>query len=384
MSRNWAHERWRKQFIREPLQERLWSVVARGLREYLRIVAEDDGTLLCEIDDPISSLVRALGPRPDEMQFLRDAVRVLLQSGFLVHENGRLWIPSLPESQAWQRPSTGDLQEDAPDVPAEASRATQHGARSSTERVRAHRARKRAEHGATVASPVPPDVSAPVPNVTSSVSCNVSVSRGDRKQDPSHSSNIQKDLQIDHPHQTDVPVTSPVSVVASSVSGEAATHVSGTHDEDDEGEDDREKSNTTIEEVLEMPIQKRATLVVDSPDLARRVKPHTWPEVVAVAHALAEAEGQTNALLTCYEHDRGVRNLVALYATGVSQEDLESVARTVPKQIWWTASGKPLGLESLTINVVRRNRPKPLAHTKEPSRRVAEVLAWLERERRAG
>ena len=47
--RDWTKERWRKQYIREPLQHRAWPVLARGLRELLNALAEDDGTLVRDV-----------------------------------------------------------------------------------------------------------------------------------------------------------------------------------------------------------------------------------------------------------------------------------------------------------------------------------------------
>jgi len=41
--KDWAKERWRKLYLREALDQRLWSVMARGLRDYLIRLAEDDG-----------------------------------------------------------------------------------------------------------------------------------------------------------------------------------------------------------------------------------------------------------------------------------------------------------------------------------------------------
>ena len=38
--RDWTRERWRKQYVREPLQHRAWPVMARGLRELLNALAE--------------------------------------------------------------------------------------------------------------------------------------------------------------------------------------------------------------------------------------------------------------------------------------------------------------------------------------------------------
>jgi hypothetical protein len=39
--KDWSKERWRKLYLREALEQRLWSVMARGLRDYLIRLAED-------------------------------------------------------------------------------------------------------------------------------------------------------------------------------------------------------------------------------------------------------------------------------------------------------------------------------------------------------
>jgi hypothetical protein len=97
MTRDWLRERWRKQYVREPLQERLWSVMARGLRELPSMLAEDDGTLIRGADDPELALVAALAP--DELGLVRAAVALLLQQGFLESDGRSLWIPQLPAAQ---------------------------------------------------------------------------------------------------------------------------------------------------------------------------------------------------------------------------------------------------------------------------------------------
>ncbi len=64
--KDWSKERWRKLYLRESLEQRLWSVMARGLRDYLIRLAEDDGTLIRDDDDPEGALLKALGAHPEE------------------------------------------------------------------------------------------------------------------------------------------------------------------------------------------------------------------------------------------------------------------------------------------------------------------------------
>ncbi|HKO48998.1 MAG TPA: hypothetical protein VJV79_14805 [Polyangiaceae bacterium] len=64
--KDWAKERWRKLYLREALEQRLWSVMARGLRDYLIRVAEDDGALIRDSDEPVEALLHALGAHAEE------------------------------------------------------------------------------------------------------------------------------------------------------------------------------------------------------------------------------------------------------------------------------------------------------------------------------
>ena len=56
-ARDWSREPWIKQRGREPLDELLWPLMQRAVREYLRKRAGADGTLIVDRDDPIDALV---------------------------------------------------------------------------------------------------------------------------------------------------------------------------------------------------------------------------------------------------------------------------------------------------------------------------------------
>jgi hypothetical protein len=58
--KDWSKERWRKVYLREALEQRLWSVMARGLRDYLIRLAEDDGALIRDSADPVAALLDEL------------------------------------------------------------------------------------------------------------------------------------------------------------------------------------------------------------------------------------------------------------------------------------------------------------------------------------
>ena len=80
--KDWPKERWRKLYLREALEQRLWSVMARGLRDYLIRVAEDDGALIRDSDEPVEALLLALGAHPDEAELVRTAIVLLRRDGF--------------------------------------------------------------------------------------------------------------------------------------------------------------------------------------------------------------------------------------------------------------------------------------------------------------
>jgi len=380
-ARDWSREPWIKQHVREPLDELLWPLMQRAVREYLRKRAEPDGTLIVDRDDPIGALIRALGAHEPEAALARQAVAELLRDGVLESDGRSISMPERPASQA-RMPVLSDEQSAASGVQPTPRQ-------TSTNRVREHRERKRNERNAQAGvsppvSAVPEAVSLPV---SLGVPPGVSASRGDRSQDPPHSQKDQKD-QIDplrHPAE-DKPAGGSVSPpVSSSVSGET------DEDEDDEetfdgagngngsrrsrAEDGEpaERLPASLEEALRLEIGTRAALVMDRPELAETLRPDQWPEVRAVAGAFATARGCPSQPLGRYAHDNAVEHAVALYAAGYSQADLVHVVRAVAKQDW--AKGKGLG-SLLTFKVVDANRPKPLAKTEANlSPRAASVLA---------
>jgi hypothetical protein len=81
----WDREPWRKLYLNEPEEQRLWPVVTRGLRDYLLRRAGDDGVIYRRTEDPAESLIRSLGAHDNERDIVRDSVRVMLADGFLVH-----------------------------------------------------------------------------------------------------------------------------------------------------------------------------------------------------------------------------------------------------------------------------------------------------------
>ena len=386
--KDWSKERWRKLYLRESLEQRLWSVMARGLRDYLIRLAEDDGTLIRDDDDPDGALLRVLGAHPEESELVRRALELLRRDGFLAGDARSISIGNLQAAQGWEpRPTAANRM---PETTAKLA-----DANSSTERVRRHRARLRQESNGAVppaGDSVTSSVSSAVSPVTSSVpkgvSASVTSSRGLRNPHPSGSFlEPEKQNQPDLPPSLarasgvprNVPPTAPS--VSTSVAGhESSSTATGVRQDE---EDDSLVVPRSREETLKLGIAKRATLVVQQPAFAAVTEPESWPEILSVAQAFAVATGTKQTHLGRYSRDAGVRALVELYAAGCTQSELEAVVKIVPKQAWWSAQGKRLGLSSLSIEVVRRNLPSS-APPRTVSPQVAKVLEHVRRRREAG
>lgn len=360
--RDWTKERWRKQYVREPLQHRAWPVLARGLRELLNALAEDDGSLVRDVADPVEALLRSLNPQAYEVELVHAAIELLLRDGFLAQDEHSIWIPDLPRAQAREAM--------APAAQPMPSGAAQR--QTSTERVRQFRERQRNAGGVSghvASAPV-----LPVSVVSGGVSPSVSVTD---QQDSFVDLDREKNREKDHPPQKRACATPNVSVasVSSSVS---LPSVSET-----EGEEELRNLPRDLKEALALPAAGRAELLRRRPELSGKLAPDRWPEVAAIAAAFAEGAGLPKLYLGPYEKDEGVRRVVELLAIGFPQNGLEYVARTVPKQPWWTAGGKRLGLSSLSPEVVRRNMPSEDGRPRILSPRVAKVVEAAERERKA-
>lgn len=376
--KDWSKERWRKLYVREALEQRPWPVMARGLRDYLLRLADDDGGLIRDADDPLGALLVALGAHDSEAELLRVALELLRRDGFLTGSARSSFVGNLPVAQSWHSPP---VSETAPKAEVAASLP-----QTSTERVRRHRERLRQASAAeppTLRSaavgnvPDGPDTSST--NVTSSRSGNVSsavpASRG--SSDLISSGNFldpKKYKEIDHP---------PSSARASSVSGSttpvATRSVSSPSESKEEDEDELLNFSGSREEALRLAVPTRARLVIDRPALADVAQPETWPEVARVAQVFAHATGATEQRLGRYQRDPGVRAIVELYAAGFTQSELEHVVQALPGQSWWSGQGKRLGLSSLSIEVVRRNLPDARRQPLSPE--VARVLEAVRRRR---
>ena len=128
--KDWSKERWRKLYLREALQQRLWPVMARGLRDYLIRLAEDDGALIRDADDPLEALLIALGAQPNEAELVRAAVGLLRRDGFLTGGPRSLFVCNLPAAQTWEPRPPAPPPEPAIQAPV---------SNTSSDRVRQHR-----------------------------------------------------------------------------------------------------------------------------------------------------------------------------------------------------------------------------------------------------
>jgi len=383
--KDWPKERWRKLYMREAFDQRLWPVMARGLRDYLIRLADDDGALIRDADEPVMALLTALGAHEDEADLVHRAIELLRRDGFLGGGARSLWVQNLAVAQSWEARA-----------PAAASSAERASAAvpspiSSTERVRRHRQRRAAGGAPAVAggnaaetvagnpnpvtSGVTSGVSASVPR---NVSSGVTASRGSGNLVPSGSFlESQKDKQKDL-----LPSSERASAVTSAVIGDVSSNVTSRPIGEEEDEVECLQIPRSREEALKIRIAARAALAVDQPALAEVTHPEQWPEVISVAQVFARATGFAEQRLGRYQKDPGLRALVDLYAVGFTQPELELVAQFVPRQKWWSAQGKQLGLSSLSIEVVRRNLPGS-GPPRELSAEVAKVLECVRQRREA-
>jgi F0F1-type ATP synthase epsilon subunit len=85
-------------YPRETIQERLWPLFTRGLRDYISRHADLDGTLLSNSADPVRDLVRGLNAHEDEFEDASARVRHLIANGFLGADEHSIWIAAARDS----------------------------------------------------------------------------------------------------------------------------------------------------------------------------------------------------------------------------------------------------------------------------------------------
>lgn len=95
---NWSRERWRKLYVREPLEQQAWGWAARGLRDLLIRVAEDDGRVARSRE----RLRQALHVASADDLFA-SCLEDLLDDGFLVEDASGVYVRNLPVAQGDER-----------------------------------------------------------------------------------------------------------------------------------------------------------------------------------------------------------------------------------------------------------------------------------------
>jgi len=96
---DFSRETWRKLYVTESADHRLWPVAARGVRDLLLRLARDDGTLLSRTDHPCQDMARALGSIADELGVIASFIQLMIDDGYLTHSRRRLFITRFEEGQ---------------------------------------------------------------------------------------------------------------------------------------------------------------------------------------------------------------------------------------------------------------------------------------------
>jgi hypothetical protein len=140
----------------------------------------------------------------------------------------------------------------------------------------------------------------------------------------------------------------------------------------------RPRAPTNQPDALAMPIAERARLVLEDPANGAWSSPQTWPEVVAVAEALARAAGQKRPRLGDCQRDAGVKIVLGHLADGWPPDELATLAGAIGRSKWWADGGAVRGLSSLTAEVLRRaqnERPRVANMDPDLARELARTRA---------
>src|SRR5262245_31438726 len=102
---NWSRERWRRLYLREPLEQEAWPWYARGLRNLLIQRAQDDG-FVARSAAKLRDVLRG------DAQ-LDEAVDLMLDDGFLIETEDGLYVRNLPAAQRDDEPTEGTEDEES-------------------------------------------------------------------------------------------------------------------------------------------------------------------------------------------------------------------------------------------------------------------------------
>lgn len=137
-------------------------------------------------------------------------------------------------------------------------------------------------------------------------------------------------------------------------------------------------------EALSIPVAVRAKAVLENPSAGQWSAPEAWPEVIAVAEALAKGAGQSRPRLGHMQRDAGVRAVLGLLADGWPPDRLVALAGAVGRSEWFRErKGGVKGLSSLTAEVLRRTenemgaKPRGSGVDPETQREIAKMTAMI-------
>lgn len=295
---------------------------ARGLRDLLIRVAEDDG----RVGRDLAALRRLLRGGEE----LDEHVLSLLNDGFLVSRDEGLYVRNLPRAQA----SEGRAE------PLQREPSSSGGRwNNTTPEQRAEAARRAADARWARRTDASGDASASHPVTHADASSDASVPRA-----VSGSSDPAESLPEEREEQKREDQTLQRT--------DASTHAAVTHRRMTHDASTQQPRN--LDQALLRPIRQRAELVERNPTAAGYLQPHRWPEVQAVSDALCAAMSRPVRVLADYGRDSGVRAVIALYAAGYEPDALVKAASLAPRQEWWNKEGARRGLSTLTPEVVDR------------------------------
>lgn len=96
----WDRERWVKLYVNEPADQKRWSVITRAIRDHLLRYVDEEGIIFVRTDNPTEDLLAAMGHVPGHVRdTVGQAIKELLEDGYLVHKGGRLSIRNLKVAQ---------------------------------------------------------------------------------------------------------------------------------------------------------------------------------------------------------------------------------------------------------------------------------------------
>lgn len=101
----WHNESWVKLYIRRTAEWDDMSVMARGIANELLKYAKNDGSL-CRTKGRVAALAVAmvLKPMPDELDAVQAGAEELIEDGYLVVEDGFVWIKNYEDAQERRSP----------------------------------------------------------------------------------------------------------------------------------------------------------------------------------------------------------------------------------------------------------------------------------------